>query len=213
LAHVNRTRICLGQRTTALWGSLVSRLWNDLDLAAQTRLIEVYGNPPDASPFADLVVSHELTHLADRPSHLDTQTDERSWGLTPRLLWFVELFANLGLHGYVLENEPDQQEVLEALFEVIGSTPARLWRWTGLTQMYDSLASADDDGANYCWYEFQLQMVAKRLWMTGGAAGFQSIHAALHGPVLSDSEAVDVIAQIDVAAAKHIRKWLLEPAP
>jgi hypothetical protein len=121
------------------------------------------------------------------------------------------IVRNLGLHGYASENEPEDQQLLEALFEVLGSAPARLWRWTGLSQMYDAFTSTADDGANYCWYEFRLHMVAKRLWVTGGAAGFTAMHAALHGPILSNGEAIDVIAQIDATAAGHIRRWLLEP--
>jgi hypothetical protein len=212
LAHVSRTRIVIGQQPSGLWGGLVSRVWPDLGCSDRQRLTAVYGDPPDVSCFADLVVSHELAHLADRPGHLDTDGEERGWGAVPRVLWFVELFANLGLQGYVSDCEPGELRRLETLFEVIGGTPATMWPINALNAMYDSLTAPGADGSNYCWYEFRLQLVAKRLWETGGVAGFKSMHTVLHGPPLTDDELVEVIAGIDKLVADDVREWLRGPS-
>jgi hypothetical protein len=208
LAHVNRTRVVIGQQPSGLWEGLVSRVWPELAFSARQRLTTVYGEPPDVSCFADLVISHELAHLADRPGHLDTTGQEPGWGSVPRVLWFVELFANLGLQGYVSDCEPHESSRLETLFDVIGSTPAAMWPINALSAMYDTLTTPGADGSNYCWYEFRLQRFAKRLWEARGAASFKTLHTVLHGPLLTDDELVEVIADIDTRVAADVRRWL-----
>jgi hypothetical protein len=207
LAHSNRTRIVIGLEYSGLWATLIPTVWPQLSVAGRDRLSAIYDTPPDASRFADLVVSHELTHLADRPSHLDSGVSELGWGAEPRVLWFTELFANLGLHGYICEREPDQLHNLETLFTVIGGLPRQRWPVHRLGQMYDALKAPGGDGTNCCWYEFRLQILAKRLWETAGRDGFQKIHAALHGPVLTDGEIIELIAGIDSQAARDIGSW------
>jgi hypothetical protein len=71
----------------------------DISHASQKRLRDVHGTPPDLGAFADLVVAHEVTHLADDPAWLDEWEpgSETFRSNDPRLLWFVELFANAGL--------------------------------------------------------------------------------------------------------------------
>lgn len=212
LPHCNRSRIVVGQETSGLWGDLVSLVWPHLRWIDRRRLRRVYGSPPDVTSFVDLLISHELTHLADRPAHLDGFDQHRGWGAVPRVLWFVELFANVGLQGYVQECEPDRLRRLETLFQAIGATQEDFWPMNSLTQMYSALKFADTNGFNYCWYEFRLQIVAKRLWAAGGSAGFKRIHQVLHGPLLTDFELMEVIASIDGTAANAIRRWSLKPS-
>lgn len=210
LAHVNRTRIVIGQEPSGMWTLIRDSVWPDLSDAGRQRLQNVYGSPPDLGRFADLVISHELTHLADRPSWLDLDASGRSWSADePRLLWFTELFANLGLHGYVVEREPESLPVLEAVFEVIGGTAPARWPFHRLDEMHESVASPDMDGTNYLWYEFRLQILAKRLWESSGPAGFQQIHRMLHGPVLPDEDIFSALAAMDQAVADQISRWWL----
>jgi hypothetical protein len=207
LAHVNRTRIVVGQRPSPFWDLLIETVQPNLTPSASARLLEVYGDPPDLSAFADLLVSHELTHLADRPSHLDPG-DHSGWGRHPRVLWFTELFANLGLQGYVEENEPDQLPLLETLYQVTGTTDSPHWPVTGLSGMYEAVAAPDADGTNYCWLEFRLQIVAKQLWQQRGPGALKQLHAALQGPLLTEDEIISVIARVDGDAASRARRWL-----
>ena len=71
LAHVNRLRIVVGQELRPFFDRIIDRLRPKLSDSSLSRLAGVYGDPLDFSPFADLLVCHELTHLADRPSQLD----------------------------------------------------------------------------------------------------------------------------------------------
>jgi hypothetical protein len=209
IPHVNRRRIVVPLRIGGPWNTLVPGAWNQLSCLDRRRIRAVYGSPPDVTPFVELLISHELTHLADRPGHLDADDVGRGWGVVPRVLWFVELFANVGLHGYVSDCEPAESPRLETLFEVIGSTPSSGWPISALSEMYQALTSPDDDGSNYCWYEFRLQQIARRLWDRGGASAFSKLHTALQGPVLNDDDILEVLADIDGKTATDVSRWML----
>lgn len=209
LAHVNRTRIVMGQEQAGLWGELPARVWPDLPIAGRRRMESEYGTPPDLAPFADLVICHELTHLADLPGWLDDPgAGRRGWGAeNPRLLWLSELFANIGLQGFVAEREPAALTALETAFSVIGGIAPRRWAFQRLDEMHDSAAAPGMDGTNYVWFEFRLQILAKRLWAAAGAAGFRRVNAILHGPVLPDEEIFAVLGEMDHAVADDLRRW------
>jgi hypothetical protein len=171
----------------------------------------VYGAPPDLSLFADLIISHELTHLTDLPTWLDDPgIGRRSWSADePRLLWLSELFANLGMHGYIADREPESLPVMETVFEVVGGTDPARWPMRRLQDMYDAIAAPDMDGTNYLWFEFRLQIIAKRLWEAAGGAGFQRLRDVLHGPVLPDAEIFEVLAELDKGVAGSLRRWTI----
>ncbi|GAA1324023.1 hypothetical protein [Pseudonocardia xinjiangensis] len=162
LPHVSRTRLLTCQEPSEIWDSVIATAWPDLSPAARDRLRHIYGTPPDLGSFADLLVVHELTHLADNPAWLDEQGpgSEHAWGNHPHVLWFVELFANLGLHGYVSEREPGALPVLETIFEVIWHTSPHRWPITGLPRMHEASTAQHSDGTNYVWFEFGLQVLA-----------------------------------------------------
>src|SRR6201988_3606963 len=82
LAHVNRSRIVVGQEPSPFFDRIIDRLRPKLSDSSLARLAGVYDDPLDFSPFADLLVCHELTHLADRPSQLD-RDHHASWDKHP----------------------------------------------------------------------------------------------------------------------------------
>jgi hypothetical protein len=207
LPHVNHTRIVTAQEPSGAWTALLERVWPALPDSDRERLRRVYGTPPELGAFADLIVAHELTHLTDGHNTDGGATSERDLLDEARLLWFTELFANLGLHGYIVECEPEAQLILETLFEVIGSTAPAQWPLHQLDEMYESFTAPGQDGTNYMWFQFRLQMLAKRLWEAAGGAGFQRIHAILRGPVPDDAEIVALLATMDQTVADDVRRW------
>jgi hypothetical protein len=209
LPHASRRQIIMGQEPSDIWHKMTSAVWPDLSPASQKRLRDVYGTPPDLGTFADLVVAHEVTHLADNPAWLDEWKpgSETFWGNTPRLLWFVELFANVGLHGYICECEPEALPTLETVFDVIWHTPPARWPITDLHRMHESATAADADGTNYVWFEFGLQVLAKHLWEECGGAALEYMSSTLHGPILSDAQIVDILEELDPTVADSIRSW------
>ena len=210
LAHVNRSRIVMGQACSGLWNSVLESVWPGLSTSGRQLLQRVYGKGQGLGAFSDLIISHELTHLADLPLWLDTDAGDRGWGAQePRLLWISELFANVGLQGYVVEREPESRAALETIFEVVGRTSPAQWEFHRLHEMYDSITRPGADGVNYVWFEFRTQILAKRLWEAGGATGFQKIQRMLHGPVLPDAEIIEALAAIDRTVADDVSQWAL----
>jgi hypothetical protein len=209
LPHVSRTRIIMGQEPSDIWHTIADTVEPDLSDASRRHLRDVYGTPPDLGAFADLLVTHELTHLADNPGWLDKWVpgSETFWGNTPRVLWFVELFANLGLHGYICEREPDHIPELEAFFEVVWETAPTRWPITELHRMHESATAADAETTNYVWFEFGLQKLAKHLWEECGATALKHISATLHGPILNDDQLVAVLDELDPTVADSVRSW------
>ncbi|MFJ4848553.1 hypothetical protein [Streptomyces sp. NPDC088733] len=201
MPHVELDRIVVGQRPAAFWTTAIEAITPHVDSAGLDRLRQVYGNEIDLGSFADLLVSHELTHLAHMGS--------TSWGDNGRVsLWLSELAANLGLQGYVQEVEPDQAERLETAFEVTWASPGGQWPVRTLPDMRDSLRG---DGSNYVWFEFGLQVLAKRLWETAGVAALQTVVDTLRGPALDFDQVVKLLDELDPWVAGAVREWPVFP--
>ncbi|MEU6347194.1 hypothetical protein ABZ883_40370 [Streptomyces sp. NPDC046977] len=197
MPHVELDRIVVGQRPAPFWTTVVDTITPHIDSAGLDRLRRAYGNEVDLGSFADLLVSHELTHL----SHMGST----SWGDDGAVsLWMSELAANLGLHGYVHEVEPDQAERLETAFEVTWASPDGHWPVRDLPDMRDSLRG---DGSNYVWFEFGLQVLAKRLWETAGVTALRRIAGALRGPALGFDQAEKLLDDLDPWVARAVREW------
>jgi hypothetical protein len=194
MPHVDSTRIVIGQQPAAFWHNLTSLIAPHLRSADLQRLTDVYGEPPNLGSFADLLVSHELSHLAHGGS----------WPDSPLLFWLKELAANLGLQGYVSEVEPEEAARLETIFEVTWAAGASHWPVRDLDRMADSL---EGDGSNYVWFEFGLQVLAKRLWQTAGVAALERVMTALRGPELTFGQVVDLMVELDAGVAQAIRDW------
>lgn len=194
MPHVESDRIVVGQQPAPFWNAVIGAIVGHVEGGDLRRLHDVYGNPIDAGLFADLLVAHELTHLG----HGET------WSPGPVAFWLGELVANLGLHGYVTEVEPDQSTRLTTIFEVTWAAPNDHWRVRDLAHMEQGL---EGDGSNYVWFEFGLQVLAKRLWETTGVAALQRLVGAVRGPELGFDEVVKLLDELDPAVARSIRDW------
>lgn len=56
----------------------------------------------------DLIVTHEATHLFH-------EIDPVTWASEFPDDWVMELFANIGMHGYLATHEPDQLPLLSVM--------------------------------------------------------------------------------------------------
>jgi len=189
MPHVTSDRIVVGQQPAPFWDAVTAVLSRRV-----SGLREVYGDPIDLGGFADLLVSHELTHL----SHGE------SWPPGPVGFWLRELTANVGLQGYVAVNEPSSLPVLETVFEATWAGGPDAWPVRDLVRMEQGL---EGDGSNYVWFEFGLQVLAKRLWQSSGAPALQTLVTALRGPELTFDEVVSLLEKLDPTVAQAIRSW------
>ncbi|NMO50789.1 hypothetical protein HH310_06225 [Actinoplanes sp. TBRC 11911] len=199
MPHVETDRIVVGQQPAPFWNAVIGTVVGHVEGGGLRRLHDVYGNPIDIGLFADLLVAHELTHLTDR-----------EWAPGPVGFWLGELVANLGLHGYVTEVEPEQTMRLTTIFEVTWSAPNDHWPVRDLAHMEKGL---EGDGSNYVWFEFGLLVLAKRLWETAGAKALQRLVGAMRGPELGFDEVVKLLDELDPAVGQAIRNWPGSPPP
>jgi len=170
----------------------------DLTGAGREQLNAVYGDPPQLGEcFADLVVAHELTHLFH-------EYDEAT-GLTdfPRL-WVAELFANIGMHGYITEVEPDQLPALETICQLTTEAPSARWAVRELNRMEESLA---DGPLNYVWFQLGLIVIAKSIWEAGGVTAFRAFSDTLRRRDLSDEQILEAVRAIAPEAQRALRDW------
>jgi len=84
----------------------------------------------------------------------------------------MELFANLGLQGYVLDVEPDQQKSLETLFEVVWDHAALPHK---LHALHDMAAAMMSDALNYVWFGVRATVAGRRLWRTAGVTALRAL--------------------------------------
>ncbi|TDO44519.1 hypothetical protein EV643_11517 [Kribbella sp. VKM Ac-2527] len=119
----------------------------------------------------------------------------------------MELFANLGMHGYLATHEPDQLRLLAAMVEATLDAGSDIWDLQDLSLMGESMRSSV---TNYVWYEFRLIRFAEQLWNTGGEEGLLAYQRLLGHPDLSPDQVINLMSQLDPAVADAIRRW---PSP
>jgi hypothetical protein len=198
MPHAVGERVVTGIQPAGFWDEYADLLLDHLGPADRRRMHAVYGDPPKlGEQFADLVVAHELTHLFHEFDEATGQTD------FPRL-WVAELFANIGLHGYIADIEPDQLPALETICQLTWHGPAAPWRVRDLDRMEDGLA---DGPLNYLWFEFRLLVVARTIWNTGGLSALRTFRTTLQRRSLTDAQILDAITAIAPDAATALRHW------
>jgi hypothetical protein len=161
-------------------------------LAAEI-LSEVYGTGSDRlTPFADMLVVHELGHAFHDgvPS------------LFPRS-WLMELFANMSLYAFVVAVEPDRISLLETLPRV--TLDFGLLKPIARDLRYFEMFYPDIETITYVWYQFRFTMMAKELVDAAGPSALRRLWDAF---VLRDQELADVLGRrIHPAAGQWLASW------
>jgi hypothetical protein len=171
-ANPDTGEIVLGAQPATLFGSVCAQFWPDLNEGSRDAMHRVYGNPPSLEAFADLVLVHELTHLAPRGQSLPT-------------MWHEELFADLGTLGYLTSEEPDELPVYMTFMRAGCDVPPSRFPYSAALD----IASGFEAGGfvNYVWYHCHLSAAAERLWASHGVAALKALQAG----------EVDVAAEIE----------------
>jgi len=182
------------------WQEYVDALRPQLSAPASTALAQTFGDPPDFTDIADLIITHEATHLFH-------QIDPVTWASEFPSDWVMELFANLGMYGYLATHEPDQLRLLTAIVDATIDAGHDIWNLQDLARMGQSMQTSV---TNYVWYEFRLIRYAEQLWNACGEGVLRDYHRLLGHPELSHSKIVARLSQLDPAVAEAVRRW---PAP
>lgn len=190
-------RIVVGTEPAGFWSDTVDLLWPSLPDATRTRIHDVYGDPPDLTRFAGLIIAHELAHVFHYMAESRGESD------FPRL-WVAELFANIGLCGYVAEVEPEARPTLGTICEAARELPPERFPVRGV----DAMEATLEHGAEwYVGYEFLLCNFAQRIWDGGGVQAFRAFYETLRRPGLTDAELRAALAAVHPEAERVLTDW------
>lgn len=179
------------------WQEYVDALRPHLGQRASTGLAATFGDPPDFSGIADLIITHEATHLFH-------EIHPVTWGSEFPADWVMELFANLGMYGYLATCEPDRLPLLEAMAEATVDAGHEIWDLQDLALMGGSMRASV---TNYVWFEFRLIRLAEQLWTTSADEGLRDYQRLLGHPQLTHDQVVNRLSQLDPAVAEAVRRW------
>lgn len=184
--------------TPALWWQeYVDALRPHLSEPASTAIAATFGDPPDFTGIADLIITHEATHLFHE-IHPATFASEFPSD------WVMELFANLGMHGYLATYDPEQLRLLAAMADATIDAGHAFWDLQDLALMGES---AQAGVTNYVWYEFRLIRLAAQLWTAGGEDGLRDYQRLLGHPELTHDQVVDRLSQLEPTVADAVLRW------
>lgn len=163
---VNDTVLILAAEDNALWRSFIPDLSQlPPDLAAQVR--NAYGTADGGlsmQPFFDLLVLHELGHLY----HLQKPV------VMPRF-WLSELFANVFLHTFIAEQEPQRLPALTVFPRMVVARSTDDLAFTTLEQLEANYTLiAMEHPTNYGWYQCKWHSAAADIYEQAGAKALRS---------------------------------------
>ena len=152
-------------------------------------------------PFFDLLAIHELGHAF----HFQG-------GLTMQRKWIGELFANMTLHTYIAEKEPDLLPALTVFPNmVVSSTERAALPFTTLNDLetrYDEIGQRYAN--NYGWYQCRWHMAAGDIYDKGGLPVFKKLWYALKEqkePLEDHSLAVFLAEKVHQSVADVQLNW------
>jgi hypothetical protein len=161
--------------------------------AAAEELDQVYGTGADRlSPFADMLVVHELAHAFHDGVPF----------VFPRS-WLMELFADMALYAFVAAEEPDRRLHLETLPRV--ALDHRLLKPVARDLRYFEAFYPYIEPLTYVWYQFRFTMMAKGLV---DAAGPNVLRRLWDAFALSDEQLAGVLGdRVHPEAGHWLASW------
>lgn len=151
--------------------------------------------------FFDLLAIHELGHAFHNQG-----------GLTMQRKWMGELFANILLHTYIAENEPQLLPALTLFPQmVIATTKKTDLKFTTLNELetnYDLLGQ--EYPVNYGWYQCRWHSAAGTIYDDGGTEAFVKLWDALKtqkDPVDDAAFAKILLEKVHRSVANVPLKW------
>ena len=164
--YTERDTIIVSAGPADFWQGVVRMPDGILTQDQRAEVETVYGTAdgkPDMSAFADLIAVHELGHLFH----------EQVPFAFPRL-WLMELFANLCVHAYLAEKEPERVPLWTVLPERMMSLPANRVRHRSLEDFERLYVGVGPE--NYVWYQFGLAFGASEIYDAAGAGALRRLY-------------------------------------
>lgn len=151
--------------------------------------------------FFDLLAIHELGHAF----HIQG-------GLNIQRIWMGELFANIFLHTYIAEKEPELLPTLTVLPKTtLASIDVNTLQYTTLSELetnYETITQRFPN--NYVWYQFRLHRAAEKIYDEGKTTAFKKLWGTLKNEkeVINDSALATLLAEkAHPAIANVLLNW------
>jgi hypothetical protein len=135
-------------------------------------------------PFFDLLALHEMGHSYTAQAGLKMQRN-----------WMGELFANLMLHTYVAEKQPQLLAALEAFPNMVVGAGMSEYKFTSLEDFEKLYSTMGMGPKNYGWYQCKLHWAAKDIYNIGSTKVLTKLWKALkmHQEKMTDEEFTDML--------------------
>lgn len=173
MPHYNDSKtLIVASEDNDFWKSFippVDNLPQDLAQQLNSTYADKNGNL-SMKAFFDLLAIHELGHAYHNQG-----------GLKMQRKWMGELFANILLHTYIAENEPELLPAL-TLFPkmVVSSTDKTKLKYTSLLDLENNYNELGQNFPNnYGWYQCRWHMAAGTIYDEGGPGAFIKLWSAL----------------------------------
>lgn len=173
MPHYNdNNMLIVASEDNDFWKSFIPPI-NDLPETLAQQIKNTYSDKNgnlSMKAFFDLLAIHELGHAYHNQGGLKVQRK-----------WMGELFANILLHTYIAENEPELLPAL-TLFPkmVVSSTNKTELKYTSLIDLetnYNELGQKYPK--NYGWYQCRWHMAADKIYEDGGINAMKNLWLAL----------------------------------
>lgn len=150
--------------------------------------------------FFDLLALHELGHAFHAQA-----------GLTMQRKWMGELFANILLHTYVAEKEPESLPALTLFPRMVIGNGALEFKYTSLQDIEERYVEIGEQyPKNYGWYQSRWHAAAADIYDAGGKQVCGNLWGALKSKKekLTDDQLLSFLTlSADRNVAEMIRNW------
>lgn len=172
MPHYNAQTLIVASDDNDFWKSFIPPL-DKLPFELAQQISGIYSDKDNSltmRSFFDLLAIHELGHAF----HVQG-------GLTMQRKWMGELFANILLHTYIAEKEPELIPALSVFPKmVVSSTNKEELKYTTLNELetnYNLIGQQHPN--NYGWYQCRWHIAAGTIYDSGGVKALQNLWQAL----------------------------------
>lgn len=200
--YKNDNTLVIASQNNNLWKSFLPAV-DKLPKQLAEEISKTYVDKDDSltmQPFFDLLAIHELGHAFHNQAKLTMQKH-----------WMGELFANIFLHTYIAEKEPNLLPALTIFPQMVITAPWTEFQFTTLTDFehkYDEIAR--NHPQNYGWYQCRLHSAAADIYNAGGSAVFFKLWKVLekHDHQLTDEKLTALLkTEVHQSVADVWLKW------
>ena len=199
--NIDHTRLAIAAEDNDFWRGFIPPL-DKLPSAMAAQITKAYGKSDGSHSmmaFFDLLALHEMAHSYTAQA-----------GLKMHRYWMEELYANIMLHTYVAEKQPELLPALETFPNMVVSAGTTEYKFTSLEDFERLYLTLGMGPKNYGWYQSRLHSAARDVYNAGGKEVMKKLWEALkkHQEKMTDNEFTDMLSkEVHPAVADVYLKW------